>query len=64
MSWSLSVAVVQWLSMQHASDILWCSTAVAVVAQTNYFASASYVTVNVTFVRCKTYLIPMIVQIN
>ena len=32
-----SVAGVQWLSMQHASDIWWCSTAVAVVAQTSYF---------------------------
>ena len=28
--------------MQHVSDILLCSTAVAVVAQTSYFVSASY----------------------
>ena len=33
---------VQWLFMLHVSDILWCSTAVAVVAQTSYFVSASY----------------------
>ena len=32
-----SVVLVQWLSMQHVSDIWWCSTAVAVVAQTSYF---------------------------
>ena len=31
-----SVAGVQWLFMQHFSDIWWCSTAVAVVAQTSY----------------------------
>ena len=37
-----SVAGVQWLFMQHVSDIWWCSTAVAVVAQTSYFVSASY----------------------
>ena len=37
-----SVAGVQWLSMQHVSDIWWCSTAVAVVAQTSYFVCASY----------------------
>ena len=37
-----SVAGVQWLSMQHASDIWWCSTDVAVVAQTSYFVRASY----------------------
>ena len=29
-----SVAGVQWLFMQHVSDIWWCSTAVTVVAQT------------------------------
>ena len=33
---------MQWLSMQYASDIWWCSTAVAVVAQTGYFVGASY----------------------
>ena len=38
----MSVAGVQWLSMQHASDIRRCCTAVAVVAQTSYFVSASY----------------------
>ena len=37
-----SVAGVQWLFMQHISDIWWCSTAVTVVAQTSYFVSASY----------------------
>ena len=37
-----SVAGVQWLSMQHVSDIWWCSTAVIVVAQTSYFVYASY----------------------
>ena len=37
-----SVAGVQWLSMQHVSYIWWCSTAVAVVAQTSYFVCASY----------------------
>ena len=37
-----SVAGVQWLSMQQTSDIWWCSTAVAVVAQTSYFVSATY----------------------
>ena len=37
-----NVAGVLWLSMQHASDIWWCSTAVAVVAQTSYFVGASY----------------------
>ena len=37
-----SVTGVQWLSMQHASDIWWCSTSVAVVAQTSYFVCASY----------------------
>ena len=37
-----SVAGGQWLSMQHASDIWWCSTALAVVAQTRYFVCASY----------------------
>ena len=37
-----SVAGVQWLYMQHVIDIWWCSTAVAVVAQTSYFVSASY----------------------
>ena len=39
----MSVAVVRWLSMQHVSDILWCSIAVAVVAQTSYFVVASYI---------------------
>ena len=33
---------VPWIFMQHISDILWCSTVVVVVAQTNYFVSASY----------------------
>ena len=33
---------VQLLFMQHVSDIRWCSTAVAVVAQTSYFVCASY----------------------
>ena len=37
-----SVADVQWLYMQHASDILWFNNAVSVVAQTSYFVSASY----------------------
>ena len=37
-----NVASVQWLSMQHVSYIWWCSTAVAVVAQTSYFVCASY----------------------
>ena len=37
-----SVAGVQWLFMQHVSDIWWCSTAVAVVAHTSYFVGASY----------------------
>ena len=37
-----SVAGVQWLSMQHASDIWWCNNAVAVVAQTSYFVCFSY----------------------
>ena len=37
-----SVAGVQWLFMQHVSDIWWCSTAVTVVAQTSYLVSASY----------------------
>ena len=32
---------VQWLFMQHVSDILWCSTAEAVVAQASHFISAS-----------------------
>ena len=31
------------LSMQHASDIRWCSTAVTVVAQTSYFVGASHI---------------------
>ena len=30
---------MQWLFMQHVSDISWCSNAVAVVAQTSYFVS-------------------------
>ena len=38
----VSVAGVQWLSMQHVSDIWWCSIAVTVVAQTSYFVGASY----------------------
>ena len=38
-----SVACVKWLSMQHVSDIWWCSTAVAVVAQISYFVCASYI---------------------
>ena len=33
---------MQWLSMPHVSDIKWCSTAVAVVAQTSNFVGASY----------------------
>ena len=33
---------MQWLYMLHVSDTLWCSTAVAVVAQTSDFVSASY----------------------
>ena len=37
-----SVAGVRWLFMQHISDIWWCSTAVAVVAQTSYFVCDSY----------------------
>ena len=37
-----SDAGVWLLFMQHVSDIWWCSTAVAVVAQTSYFVSASY----------------------
>ena len=32
---------VQWLFMQHVSDMIWCSTAVAVVAQTSYFVGCS-----------------------
>ena len=38
----MSVAGVRWLFMRHVSDILWCSAAVAVVAQTIYFVCASY----------------------
>ena len=30
------------LFMQHVSDMSWCSTAVAVVAQTSYFVGAYY----------------------
>ena len=33
---------MRWLSMQHVSDIGWCSTAVAVEAQTIHFVCASY----------------------
>ena len=33
---------MRWLFLQHVSDILWYSTAVAVVAQTSNFVSASY----------------------
>ena len=34
-------AGVWWLYMQHVIEILWCSTAVAVVAQTSHFVCAS-----------------------
>ena len=44
--------------LQHISDIGWCSIAVTVVAQTDYFVSASFfdsrpmnVTLNVVFLR-------------
>ena len=37
-----NVAGVWWLFLQHVSYIWWCSTAVAVVAQTSYFVYASY----------------------
>ena len=37
-----SVAGVWWHYLKHVSDIWWCSTGVAVVAQTSYFVSASY----------------------
>ena len=51
-------ASVQWLSMQHVSDIWWCSTAVAVVAQTSYFVSLSYFSSNqesVPYAPCTGY---------
>ena len=38
-----SAAGVWWLFLQHVSDIWWCSTAVAVVAQTSYFVGAPYI---------------------
>ena len=37
-----SDAGVRWLSMQHFSDIWWCSTDVAVVALESYFVCVSY----------------------
>ena len=41
MSWSECFGCVM-AFLQHISDIRWCSTVVAVVAQTSYFVSASY----------------------
>ena len=41
MNWS-ECCGVRWLFLQHVSNIWWCCTAVAVVAETSYFVGASY----------------------
>ena len=47
---------VRWLSMQRLTHIWLCTTAVTVVAQINYFVSASYFDRKPSYFKCVVIL--------